>query len=535
MTHEVIFGVLGGLGLFIYGIYLLSDSMQKLSMGLLKAIIARITTNRISSMLVGAGFTLIIQSSSATSVLLIGFINAGLISLAAALPVVFGANIGTTMLAQLIAFKLTNSALLIVFVGAIVFFFAKKMKNKNKGRALLGFGILFLGLNLMTDAVKPLAGNQEVLDLFVQFGKYPILGVIVGVVVTMILQSSSTSIGMVIALASAGLLDLNASIYIVMGDNIGTCITAIIASMGGKLDSRRLAAGHAMFNIAGAILAFAMMPVYLYLIAWLSGDVLRQIANFHTLFNVINVIILLPFTAVFIKILALLIPGEDYEKKETKFLDKNLLPSPDMAIGAVTRQLSVMLAVNQEMLEKARQCVMRYNYKLKNEIAVDEQSVDEMQREITEYLVEITKGEIREEKRRLIPALIHSVNDLERVGDYCQDIAHLAHRLYEDSLVFSPPAQTELDRLFDKTKILMKYAHRAVSNDDHHAAGLTLSLEKEIDDLVLQYKMNHIRRLEQGICANDAGLVFSDMLTCISRMNDHLCNITKGILHIGKR
>jgi phosphate:Na+ symporter len=535
MESQIVFGILGGLGLFIYGIYLLSDSLQKLSLGLLKTIISKITTNRISSMLVGAGFTAMIQSSSATTVLLIGFINAGLISLAAALPVVFGANIGTTITAQLIAFKLTNAALVFIFVGAVIFFFAKKTKHKHKGRAILGFGMLFLGLNIMTEAVKPLAGNQDILNLFMQFGKHPVLGIIAGVVVTMVLQSSSVSIGMVIALASAGLLDLSACIYLIMGDNIGTCITGVIASFGGKLASRRLAAGHAMFNIIGTAVALAMLPLYLKLITLVSGDISRQIANFHTLFNVINVILLLPFVTLFLKALNKIIPGEDYEKKETKYLDKNLLATPELALKAVTRQLSVMLAIDQEMLEKARQCVLQYNHKLKNEIAVDEQSVDEMQRDITAYLVEITKGEIPDEKRKIIPAMIHSVNDLERVGDYCQDIAKLAQRLYEDNLTFSSNAQAELARLFDKTQTLMNFTRKALSNDDHEAAGITLVIDKEIDELAFQFRMNHIKRLEEGVCVNDSGLVFSDILTYVSRMNDHLCNITKGILHIGKR
>lgn len=535
MDFKIVFSILGGLGLFIYGIYLLSDSMQKLSLGLLKFLIAKITTNRISSMLVGAGFTAVIQSSSATTVLLIGFINAGLIGLAAALPVVFGANIGTTVTAQLIAFKLTNSALVLVFVGAIVFFFARKTKHKNKGLAILGFGMLFLGLNIMTDAVKPLAGNQDILNLFMQFGKYPVLGVLMGVVVTMVLQSSSVSIGMVIALAAAGLLDLDACIYLVMGDNIGTCITGVIASFGGKIASRKLAAGHAMFNILGTVVAFAMLPLYFKLITLLPGDISRQIANFHTLFNVVNVILFLPFVGLFLKALSKLIPGEDYEKKEAKYLDKNLLPTPELAIRAVARQLSIMLAVCQEMLEKSRKCVIQYHHKLKNEISTDEQSVDEMQRDITAYLVEITKGELSDEKRRVIPALIHSVNDLERVGDYCQDISRLAQRMYEDNLAFSLTAQGELERLFDKTQTLMNFAQKALKNDDHKAAGVTLVIEKEIDELVFQFKLNHIKRLEQGVCLNDSGLVFSDILTYIGRMNDHLCNITKGILHIGKR
>lgn len=535
MDLMVFLNILGGLGLFIFGIHLLSDSLKKLSLGLLKTIISYLTKNRVTSMLVGVGLTSLIQSSSGTAVLLIGFINAGIIGLSAALPVIFGANIGTTITAQLIAFKLTNSALVFVFIGSFTFFFAKKTKHKNKGLAILGFGMLFLGLNIMTEAVKPLAENESVLALFQKFGQFPALGIIVGLAITVLLQSSSTAIGMVIALASAGLLDLRTSVFIIMGENIGTCITALIASAGGKLASRRLAAGHAMLNVAGTLTALAMLPFYMQIITMLSGDIARQIANFHSLFNIVNVILFLPFLTLFLKALYKLIPGDDYEKSEARYLDKNLLVTPDLAIKAVIRQLCAMLTLDRDMLEKARQCIVQYSHSLKNEIAVDEQSVDQMQRDITEYLVEITKGAISDEKRRIVPALIHSVNGLERVGDYCQDISNLAQRLYENDLSFSKNAQEELTRLFDKTQTLMSFTLKAMAEDNHHAAGLTLTIEKEIEALSFQYRLNHIKRLEQEICVNDSGLVFSDILQYIGRINSHLCNITKGILHIGKR
>jgi len=535
MEYNVILGVGGGLGLFLFGMHLLSDALKSLSLGLLKNLLEKITSNRVKSALVGVFVTSIIQSSSATSVLLIGFLNAGLISLVAALPVIFGANIGTTITAQLIAFKLTKSALLFVFIGAIVYLFAKKNKNKNKGLALLGFGILFLGLATMSSAVKPLAGNETIVNLFVHFGQKPLLGVLTGVIVTVILQSSSTTIGMVIAFASVGLLDLPSSIYLVLGDNIGTCITAIIASIGGNLASKRLALGHAMFNIVGTLIVFPLIPLYLHYIPMLSGDIARQIANTHTIFNIANTIILLPFIPVFIKVLQKFVPGEDYEKKETKFLDRNLLVTPSMAISAVVKELMVMLGICQEMLKKARQCTIDYNHKLKNEITIDEDSVDEMQKSITAYIVEITQTDLTDKERRLIPALLHSVNDIEKVGDYCESIVTLAQRTYENDLVFSPNAQAELAKLFDKTEVLMRHTQKALNRNDQAAATITLTIEREIDELITQYKLNHMTRLEEGICINEAGLVYSDILTDIERLNDHLCNITKGILHIGKR
>ncbi|MBN1828800.1 MAG: Na/Pi cotransporter family protein [Deltaproteobacteria bacterium] len=535
MNLQLIVGLAGGLGLFLFGMKLMSEAMRSLSLGILKQLLEKITANRIKATLVGTALTAIIQSSSATSVILIGFINAGLLSLHQALPVIFGANIGTTITAQLIAFKLTKSALVFIFIGAIVNLFAKKEKNKNRALAIIGFGILFLGLSVMSDAVKPLASNETVVELFIKLGRYPLLGVLTGLIVTSIIQSSSTTVGMVIAFATAGLLDLPSSIYLVMGDNIGTCITAILASLGGRIASKRLAVGHALFNVIGTMIFFPLIPLYIRLVPLLSSDIARQIANTHTIFNIFNTVILLPFVPLFVRILTRLAPGEDYEKRDTRYLDINLLATPDTAVRAVIKQLCVMVEICKEMLEKAQSCIGQYNHKLKNELTIDEDSIDEMQKDVTAYLVELTKCQLSDKRRRIIPALLHSVNDLERVGDYCDDIGQLAQRLYENNLTFSDSAAGELNKIFEKTQQIIKFTHKAMRNDDHDAARITLSIEREADELIVQYKLNHLRRLVEGTCMGDSGLVFSDILTYMGRLNDHLCNITKGILHIGKR
>ena len=535
MYAEVIAGVIGGLGLFLFGIHLMSNSLKALSMGLLRDLLAKITSNRIKSVFLGITVTSLIQSSSATSVILIGFINAGMLTLRPALPVILGATIGTTITAQLIAFNLTKSALFFLFAGAMVHLFAKKDKTKNKALAVVGFGLLFMGLGMMSSSVKPLTENEAIVNLFFMFGAYPLLGILTGLVVTVILQSSSTTIGVVIALASAGLLDLPSSIYLVVGDNIGTCVTALIASIGGKWASRRLAVGHMLFKVVGAMIFLPLVPLYLHFIPMLSGDIARQIANTHTIFNVINTIILLPFIPLFVKLLERIVPGKDYEKKEGGYLEPHLLNTPDLAIAAAVKELSVMLDLCREMLEKARHCTERYDSKLKGEIAEDENSVDDMQKKITAYLTELTQSGLTDKQRYLVPAIIHSVNDVEKVGDYCEDIVKLSQRLYENDLTFSPQAQAEMSRLFDKTEVLMKHTRQALDNNDERAAQITLNIDAEINALTDQYKLNHINRLEEGLCLSNAGLVFSDILTDLQQLSNHLCNITKGILHRGKR
>jgi len=236
-----------------------------------------------------------------------------------------------------------------------------------------------------------------------------------------------------------------------------------------------------------------------------------------------------------VKLLERVIPGRDYEKKETKHLDPNLLITPNLAINAAIKEMVSMLTLCQEMFEKAEQCITTYNHRIRNEITLDEESVDEMQRNITQYLVEITKGELSDRERNLVPALLHSVNDLERVGDYCESIVKLSQRGYEHDLQFSAPAHMELAKLFEKTHALMRQSKKALQKDDHQAAAITLNIDRETHALVKQFRANHIERLGKGECMSDAGLVYSDLLTSIDRMNDHLCNITKGILHIGKR
>ena len=535
MDFKIISGVIGGLGLFVFGMYLLSDSLKRLSLGLLKTMLEKMTSGKLRSASMGAFVTAIIQSSSATSVIVIGFLNAGFIPLVGAIAIMIGANVGTTVTAQLIAFKFTAVAPLFVFVGAVTALAAKKDKHKNKGRALLGFGLLFLGLAMMSSSVKPLADNEMIKGAFVSFGSSPLLGILTGLVATAILQSSSTTTGMIIAFASVGLLDLTSSVYLIFGVNIGTCVTAGIASIGGNLSSRRLALGHTIFNITGALIMLPLVPFYLQFIPLTSGDIARQIANSHTVFNVINALIFLPMTPLLVKLLERVIPGRDYEKKEAKHLDSNLFITPNLAIDAAIKEMVSMLTLCQEMFEKAEECIATYNHRIKNEITLDEESVDEMQRNITQYRIEVTKGELTDKERSLVPALLHSVNDLERVGDYCESIVKLSQRGYEHDLKFSAPAHMELAKLFEKARALMRQTKKALEKDDHQAAAISLNIDREAHALVKQYRSNHIERLGKGECMSDAGIVYSDVLTAIDRLNDHLCNITKGILHIGKR
>ena len=529
--QELIFGIVGGLGIFIYGMHLLSDSLKKLTLNRLKDILAKITSNRFNGVLVGVGVTALIQSSSATSVILIGFLNAGLITLSKAIPVILGANIGTTITAQLIAFKLTAFAPVFSAVGAFIFFFGKKNKVKKTGLAILGFGLLFMGLSMMSGAVKPLAGSEEIRNIFITFGSNPLLGILFGLAITVLLQSSSTTIGIVIALALGGLIDFTVAFYLIVGDNIGTCVTAVIASINGSQSSKRLALGHTMFNIIGAAIAYLSFPLYLHYIPLLTpGDLTRQIANVHSMFNIINTIIFLPFITYYILLIKKLIKGDDYKNKEMVHLDENLLNTPNLALVAVKKELGTMLSIAEEMLGKAKLSLDKFNHKHFEEILVDEDSIDKLEKSIQNYIIKISASELSDKSSKLIPVLIYNSNDAERIGDHCEKIAKIAQKKYEDNIKFSDKAVEDIHEIFKLIDQMLKLTQKSITNESTKYAKEALEVETGIKAIISENRTNHVRRLKAGVCENIAGLLFSDLLNRLERISSYLENINEGVL-----
>lgn len=529
MAIDVIFGIIGGLGIFIYGMYIMSDSLKKLTLSRLKSLLEKITSNRFNGVLVGLGVTALIQSSSATSVILIGFLNAGLITLQKAIPVILGANIGTTITAQLIAFKLTHFAPLFIAGGSFVFFFGKKNKMKKIGLAILGFGLLFLGLSMMSDAVKPLSGSESIKNMFVQFGSMPILGILLGLFITVLLQSSSTTIGIVIALAIAGLIDFNIAFYLILGDNIGTCITAVIASVNGNKASKQLALGHTMFNVIGVVIACFLFPLYQHFIPMLSpGDLTRQIANTHSAFNIINTLLFLPFITYYIKFIKSVIKGEDYAQKEIQYLDKNLLESPPLALSAVKKEIGVMLDITHEMLVKVHQCFKKFSHKKFQEILIDEDSVDNLEKSITAYLIEISRKELEDDTSRLAQILISNVKDVERIGDHCENMLIIAQKKYEDDVIFTEHANAELEKIYTQTLKMLKLSKKGLAEDDNASAKEALKVKMNLNALIVEAEKKHMKRLKSKQCENIAGHLFSDFMIHFGRITEHLENISEA-------
>jgi phosphate:Na+ symporter len=527
---DIVLGVFTGLFIFIYGMHLMTESMKSLSLNKIKYLLNKATNNRFSGFLMGVGVTSLIQSSSAMSVILIGFLNIGLLNLVRTIPIIIGANIGTTITAQLIAFKFTTIYPIFIISGMSLYFVTKKIKQKNIGLAIFGFGLLFFGLNLMTSVVKPLADDPSIVNMFVNVGNNPLLAIAIGLAITAILQSSSATVGIVIALGSAGLIGLPTAFFIIIGDNIGTCVTALIASIGGNLSGKRLALAHLSFNIIGAGMAVLLLPFYFYVVPLFSGDIARQIATSHTLFNIVNAIIFLPLVPIFAKLVKKALPGKDYIKRETKYLDKNLLESPEFAINSAVQELVVMTEICKSMFVKANDCMKEFNYKLYKEIEIDEDSVDDMQRNITEYFVSITQARLTKEQSRRIAKLIHFVNDLERVGDHCYSLARLARRKYESKFTFSKYAEKEINELSKLLITFFKLTIKSMKDGDEKAANNASSVELNIDSFTKKYKENHVKRLRKNICSCEPGLIFTDVLIHMEKIGDHLFNITSRII-----
>lgn len=531
MVHEIIFGVLGGLGLFIYGIREMSEGLHKASGDKMRKILHSLTGGPKRGVLVGAGITSLVQSSSATTVMVVGFVSAGLMTLTQALGVIFGANIGTTITGQLIAFKLTDYALPVIGVGMIMAMVAKRSIYKNIAEFLLGFGILFLGLNILTQVLKPLGELQMFKDILVSFSGNPILGVLAGAIITAILQSSSVTTGMILGLSVAGLINLNAALPLILGCNIGTCVTAFIASVGATIAAKRAAAAHIIFNIMGVLIFLPFLGPFKHLVALTSGDTTREIANAHTLFNVINTLIFLPLIPLFAKFLTFVIKGEEEEEVEylPKYLEKHLLSTPPIAIEAAIKEIVRTLGVTKKMVGIAIKSFMENDLRSLDKVTRREEAVDSLRGAITDYLVELMQQELSQEESKKIPPLIHAINDVERIGDHAENLRDLAAQKIENRYNFTPLANEEIQIMYEEINRMMDCSVIALQQNDVHEAQVVMEKECQINRMRDGLKYNHTKRLEEGKCTVLSGVVFLDTISNLEKIGDHLNNVAQAV------
>jgi len=555
LNQQLLFGLLGGLGMFLFGIKTMSEGLQKIAGDKMRKILAALTDNRFIGTLVGIAVTAIIQSSSATTVMVVGFVNAGLLSLVQSIGVVLGANIGTTITAQLIAFKITQYALPAIGLGAALKLFSKNKKYIYTGEIILGFGLLFLGLTTMKHGFNPLKASDDFRHLFIMVGDYKLLGVLIGALLTIIVQSSSATIGITLALASSGLISFEASVALILGENIGTTITANIAAIGTNRAAKRTAFSHFLFNTIGVVYMLLFMPVFMKLVTAITpgdadfvvqtqaqansfatqiGDkpyIARHIANTHTLFNIINTLIFLPFIGLLAKFSTLIIRGEDnLETHRVRFIDDRVLNTPPVAIGQARRETKRMAQVALEMLEETSQFLEDGELKRIHVLESKEKLVDTLQREITNFLVKLSQKSISPETSESLGSLMNIVNDLERIGDHCENLWTLGLRKFEDKISFSYMGNNEVVSIADKTQEFLQFVIDAMETGDKTIGVKAIEYEDEIDALEENLRMNHVARLNTGECAVQPGLIFIDMLHSYEKIGDHTYNVSETLI-----
>ena len=533
---DIAIGIMGGLGLFLYGMNLMGDGLQKSAGSKLKRIIELLTSNVIMGVLVGMVVTMVIQSSSATTVMVVGFVNAGIMSLTQAIGVIMGANIGTTITAQLVSLDVDVLAPVALGIGIVIYMFSNKPKHKNIAEILIGFGILFTGMDFMKEAVKPLAGYQGFTDMLLSFGHHPILGVLMGFAITAIVQSSSASMGMLIALASQGLIPITAALPILYGENIGTCVTSLISSIGASRNARRAAIMHLTFNVLGSMIFMFILskPIVAIVTAIDPTDAARQIANAHTLFNILNVIVLLPFNKLIVKLALKLVPetkGEqDDDDKVVKYIDDRMIETPSIALANIIKETLRMGEKSKESLNAAMDGIVDKS-KEKIELSFKrEKLINELQKSILNYLLKLSKASLNEDSRETVDALFNTVNDIERIGDHAENIAELAKDIVDLEISFSDVGIGELKDMYNKVVSTYTYALEAMRTSNVELACKVIKMEEQVDMMEKSCRANHMNRLNSSSCSIESGVIYLDIISNLERVSDHAVNIAQQVI-----
>lgn len=529
VVMKIIFPFLGGLGMFLFGMKLMSDNLEKIAGNKLRKMLDIITKNKFVGMAVGGIFTMLVQSSSATTVMVVGFVNAGLMNLVQATSVIMGANIGTTITAQLVAFNLKEIAPIILFVGVFFVFFIKRQKIRTSGMVLVGFGLLFLGMGAMSSAMKPLRAMEGFTQILTSFGN-PFLGVMSGAFLTAVIQSSSASMAILLAMAGEGLIDLQGSLFIILGFNIGTCITALLACIGANKTAQRAAIVHLAFNLVGSLL-FILLVQVLPIADWvqaLGGDNRRQLANFHTIFNIAMTAILLPASAGLVWVSKRIISGEDLPKEPRKlmYIEDHMFATPIILVTQVGKEVERMAQLARQNIEAAVDGFINSNKETVDMVYDKEEVIDFLNHEITDALVKVNHYDLSKEDSDYVSHMFHIVNDLERIGDHAENIAEFADQRIDRQLKISDTAIDELQTFKGKVLKILDMSLVALNGyDGEPDIQGVLDLEDDIDKMEGKLRKRHIKRLKKKECNARAGTIFIDILSNLERVSDHATNI----------
>ena len=534
--QKMIFEFIGGLGIFLFGIKYMGDGLQRSAGDKLRDILDKFTTNPLMGVLAGVIVTVLIQSSSGTTVITVGLVSAGFMSLRQAIGVIMGANIGTTVTAFIIGIKVSDYALPIIAVGAILLFFFKNKRIHNVGQIVFGFGALFFGLELMGDGMKPLRTLEAFHDLTVSMSSNPLLGVIVGTIFTVIVQSSSATIGILQELFGQGLVDIKAALPVLFGDNIGTTITAVLASIGASVAARRAALTHVIFNLIGTTIFLIFLPLFtnfmLYLQGALNLNPEMTIAFAHGTFNFTNTIIQLPFIAFLAFIVTKLIPGEDSViEYKTKHLDPIFIEqSSSIALGQAKEEVLRMGQFATIGLEASRDYQATYSQKNADTAMQLEDAINNLDRKITEYLILISRSEMSTTESEEHSMLMDTVRDIERIGDHFENVVELVGYQLTNKVKLTDSAKKDLDDMFELTIQTLKDAITALDDKDTALASKVLKSEEQIDKMERTLRKKHIMRINEGSCTGSAGIVFVDIISNLERIGDHSVNIAEAVL-----
>ena len=527
----------GGLGLFLFGMELMSDSIEKVAGAKLRRILEIFTTNRFMGMIVGIIFTGIIQSSSACTVMVVSFVNSGLMNLYQAAGVILGANIGTTITSQLVSFNLSKIAPLILLVGVVVMMFTKKEKVRKVAEVVVGFGILFVGLSTMSQAMANMKNEPQVVNLLMSL-KNPFLATLMGFALTAVIQSSSVTVSIVLLLANQDLLPLPITLYIILGCNIGACATAMLASMTGKKDAKRAALIHLLFNIIGTVIIYIALFVagdqIVELIKSISADNGRFVANAHTLIKIAQVIMLFPFTGWLVKMTYLIVPGEDQkvgyrESYQLKYIGDKVVFNPATAVVEVVKELERMASLAEENLNRAMNALITLDEEDIEEVYEVEKNINFLNHAITDYLVKINQTTLPIEDLNSLGALFHVVNDIERIGDHAENVADAARQRKEEGVSISKEAQKELGDMLEMVNKIIRYAVEMFAKSDETHMQEIITLEDQVDEKERELQKKHVERLTKGECSPEAGMIFSDIVSGLERVADHATNIAFAI------
>lgn len=537
MSFGTILTMAGGLGLFLFGMELMSDSIEKVAGARLRRILEIFTTNRFMGMIVGIIFTGIIQSSSACTVMVVSFVNSGLMNLYQAAGVILGANIGTTITSQLVSFNLSKIAPLILLVGVVVMMFTKKEKVRKVAEVVVGFGILFVGLSTMSQAMANMKNEPQVVNLLMSL-KNPFLATLMGFALTAIIQSSSVTVSIVLLLANQDLLPLPITLYIILGCNIGACATAMLASMTGKKDAKRAALIHLLFNIIGTVIIYIALFVagdqIVELIKSISADNGRFVANAHTLIKIAQVIMLFPFTSWLVKMTYLIVPGEDQkvgyrESYQLKYIGDKVVFNPATAVVEVIKELERMASLAEENLNRAMNALITLDEEDIAEVYEVEKNINFLNHAITDYLVKINQTTLPIEDLNSLGALFHVVNDIERIGDHAENVADAARQRKEEGVSISKEAQKELGDMLEMVNKIIRYAVEMFAKSDESHMQEIVTLEDQVDEKERKLQKKHVERLTKGECSPEAGMIFSDIVSGLERVADHATNIAFAI------